>query len=96
MIDIGFCFSSLSNNELRSIVRGLNEVPFKDKENNLELLCKIAQNKNLRPIFKEYIKKKYMRQWCYLKDNIDTIMPIDYQSFFATTIDPSIIYENHV
>lgn len=44
--------------------------------------------------FKKTLKSRYKSRWCFLKDNQDSIFPIDVQFFFNTNIEPKYIY-NH-
>lgn len=93
--DISFCLENLSNNDLKSIVKRLNEVPYKSRKDNLNLLNTIAKEKNIWSVYKAFIKNKYKRQWYYLKDNMDRILPIDCQSFFSASVNPSVLYDDY-
>lgn len=42
--------------------------------------------------FKIILKKRYLKQWAFLKENHTQILEIDYQWFFKNTINPPIIY----
>lgn len=91
--DIDFCLNSLSSADLVKILKSLNEKPFKAKKDNLELLISITKEKNIWSAYKLFLKNKYSEQWQYLKSNFDKILPIDCQSFFASKMDPNILYE---
>lgn len=91
--DINFCLNSLSNTDLVKILKSLNEKPFKAKKDNLELLISITKGKNIWSAYKSFLKNKYSEQWQYLKGNFDKILPIDCQSFFASQMDPDMLYE---
>jgi hypothetical protein len=42
--------------------------------------------------FKSMLKKRYERKWLFLKQNMNEVLPIDYQYFFHHNIAPKIIY----
>ena len=42
--------------------------------------------------FKSIIKERYLKQWSFLRENLGEILEIDYQWFFGSPINPSIIY----
>lgn len=93
LCDIDFCVKSLSSSDLNKLLKMLKTKPLKTKENNLNLLLSIAREKNICPIYKLFLKSKYKDQWNYLKNNFDIILPIDFQSFFASRMDPDMLYE---
>lgn len=41
---------------------------------------------------KKCLKNRYERQWCFLRDNHERILEIDYQWFFKMPVEPEIIY----
>ena len=97
--DIGFCLNSLSANDLIKILKLLNIKPFKTKNENLKLLLSISKDKNIWSIYKLFLKNKYKEQWNYLRNNFEKILPIDCQSFFASKMNPDLLYEkrkNHM
>lgn len=91
--DIVFCLKSLSSNDLIKLLKLLNTKPLKTKEENLNHILNISKTKNIWPIYKLFLKDKYDGQWNYLKSNFENILPIDCQSFFASKMDPNILYE---
>jgi len=91
--DIKFCIQSLSNCDLIKLLKMLKEKPYKVKNDNLNLLLNIIKEKNIWPTYKLFLKNKYENQWKYLKDNFENILPIDCQSFFASRMNPDILYE---
>lgn len=97
--DISFCLNSLSGSDLLKIIKILKLKPHRTKSENLELLLNVSKEKNLWPIYKCFLKEKYKEQWNYLRDNFDKILPIDCQSFFASKMNPDLLYEkgkNHM
>lgn len=97
--DISFCLNSLSANDLTKMLKLLKIKPFKTKNENLKLLLNISKGKNIWPTYKLFLKNKYKEQWNYLKKNFEKILPIDCQSFFASKMNPDILYEkkkNHM
>lgn len=42
--------------------------------------------------FKIMLKKRYAKKWTFLKENLEEILPIDYQYFFHHNIQPQVIY----
>lgn len=93
LCDIKFCLHSLAGSDLVKLLRLLNVKPSKTKEENLSLILKTAQEKNIWPIYKLFLKQKYEDQWMYLKINFDKILPIDCQSFFSSRMNPDMLYE---
>lgn len=91
--DISFCLNSLSGNDLLKIIKILRLKPFKTRSENLELLLTFSKEKNIWPIYKYFLKDKYKEQWNYLRNNFDKILPIDCQSFFASKMNPDLLYE---
>lgn len=91
--DIDFCLKSLSSNDLIKLLKSLNIKPLKTKEENLNLILNTTKVKNIWPTYKLFLKDKYDGQWNYLKSNFENILPIDCQSFFASKMDPNILYE---
>lgn len=97
--DIGFCLNSLSGSDLLKIIKILSLKPCKTKSENLELLLTVSKEKNIWPVYKYFLKDKYKEQWNYLRNNFDKILPIDCQSFFASKMNPDLLYEkrkNHM
>jgi len=62
-----------------------------DKEESNKIIKKFKK-KEINLIFKEALKKRYIKKWSFLVDNKETILPIDYQFFFQNNILPEIIY----
>jgi hypothetical protein len=48
--------------------------------------------KEINRLFKISVKKKYGRNWAYLCQIFDDVMPIDVQAFFKTSADPYWMY----
>lgn len=97
--DIDFCLNSLSSSDLSKIIKLLKLKPCKTKNENLELLLSVTKEKNIWSTYKHFLKEKYKEQWNYLRNNFDKILPIDCQSFFASKMNPDLLYEkekNHM
>lgn len=91
--DIDFCLRSLSSGDLIKLLKLLNIKPLRTKEENLDLILSITKEKNIWSTYKLFLKGKYNGQWNYLKSNFEKILPIDCQSFFASRMDPNMLYE---
>lgn len=97
--DISFCLKSLSGSDLSKILKLLKIKPLKTKNENLEVLLHVSKDKNIWPVYKQFLREKYKGQWNYLKDNFEKILPIDCQSFFSSKMNPDLLYErkkNHM
>lgn len=92
--DINFCMDNLSSNDLIKILKILKTPYSKSRNENINLLLSIPNKNNLVKTYKNFLKLKYENQWKYLKEISDKILPIDYQSFFSTKMDPDILYEH--
>lgn len=55
------------------------------------ILCDFTGDR-INELFKEVLKNRYNKRWCFIKDNQNEILPIDYQFFFNSNIPPSLIY----
>jgi hypothetical protein len=91
--DISFCLNSLSSSDLTKILKLLKVKPSKTKNENLELLLNISRERNIWSEYKYFLKDKYKEQWNYLRNNFEKILPIDCQSFFASKMNPDLLYE---
>lgn len=90
--DIEFCLKNLSSADMSKMLTILGEKNYNTKEDKLSFLLKYSGNKSMRDAYRTMLKEKYSSKWSFLKNNFDNILPIDIQNFFATEIDPSIIY----
>jgi hypothetical protein len=52
----------------------------------------IYSKNEINSVFKQMLKKRYLKKWTFLKNNLEDILPIDYQYFFYHNIQPSVIY----
>lgn len=91
--DIDFCLRSLSGADLIKLLKLLDIKPLRTKEENLDHILGIAKERNIWSTYKLFLKGKYNEQWNYLKNNFEKILPIDCQSFFASRMDPNMLYE---
>ena len=65
---------------------------FKNVELNVAEIAKQFSATEINESFKTMLKKRYEKRWQFLKQNMDEILPIDYQFFFHHNIEPKIIY----
>lgn len=91
--DIDFCLRSLSGADLIKLLKLLDIKPLRTKEENLDHILGIAKERKIWSTYKLFLKGKYNEQWNYLKNNFEKILPIDCQSFFASRMDPDMLYE---
>lgn len=92
--DINFCINSLSSSDLIKLIKILGFKPASTKEANIRLICGIIKEKNIVHTYKRFLKSKYCEQWDYLKNNFESILPIDCQCFFSSKMSPAVLYEN--
>lgn len=65
---------------------------FKGVENTVAEIAKQFTATEINESFKTMLKKRYEKRWQFLKQNMDEILPIDYQYFFHHNIEPKVIY----
>ena len=65
---------------------------FKGVDNTIAELTKLFTAAEINESFKMMLKKRYEKRWQFLKQNMDEILPIDYQYFFHHNILPKVIY----
>lgn len=90
--DIKFCLSSLSSIDMSYILRLLNEKDFKTRAEKLTRLLQISDTQSIWTQYRELLKHKYADQWWFVTQHFDQILPIDIQSFFASKMDPCLLY----
>lgn len=59
---------------------------------NMDLILKNYSSKEINKRFKAMLKRRYFKKWEFLTQNMDQILPVDYQYFYHHNISPSIIY----
>lgn len=86
------CAESLSSSELLHMLKVLNSkiIP-STKDERIEQLCTYSDNIFL-PTYKKFLKGKYISKWNFLVQHFSEILPIDIQSFFSSSLDPSLAY----
>lgn len=57
-------------------------------------ILKNNTNENINKLFKECLKKRYRKRWNFLKENQNEILPLNYQFFFSTNLNPKIVYDS--
>ncbi|MCX7922240.1 MAG: sce7726 family protein [Clostridia bacterium] len=83
---------NLSSEDLRAV---LCELGYKNLASNRSDREKIIENigaRKINELFKLAVKIRFSKQWQFLCDNFDKIMPIDIQSFFHAPMSPDSIY----
>ena len=91
--DINFCIDNLSSNDLIKLLKLLKMPYLKSRNENINLLSNMSNKNKLVKTYKDFLKSRYENQGEYLKNISDKVLPIDYQSFFSTKMDPNILYE---
>lgn len=92
-IDANAQLSTLTTKELDRIIKteGFKEIP-SDRKIKESLLVEKVSSQKINHHFKETIKKRFFRRWNFVCANIDSIEPIDLQSFYNSTADPYWVY----
>ncbi|MTI47969.1 MAG: sce7726 family protein [Firmicutes bacterium] len=85
--------NSLSSKDIEFILKELafKKIPSTRSEREEALLSSFGE-KTINKMFKKAIQNKYKNQWRFIKDNFNSILPIDMQSFFHQNISPQLIY----
>jgi len=65
---------------------------FKGIPADFNCIQEIYSKEEINAVFKQMLKKRYLKKWNFLKSNLNDILPIDYQYFFHHNVNPSIIY----
>src|SRR5690606_15663757 len=50
-------------------------------------------SEKVNKLLKEVLKQRYLTRWNFVRDNWESILPIDLQFFFNTNIPPQLIYQ---
>lgn len=84
---------NLTSEEIRKILRYLkvNDIP-KNRQERVNILLKKCNERKINSMFKHAIKERYSKQWEFICQNFNDILPIDIQSFFHSPIDPKLLY----
>lgn len=73
----------------KSRIADFYDMPKKTEDE--ELIMKLGSEK-INKAFKSMLRKRYEKQWMFLKDNAKDIYCIDYQFFFKTCVNPKDVY----
>jgi hypothetical protein len=92
-IEPKFQLENLSVDEINSILNNhkIKKIP-SSKEDRIQLLLNRYSARTINKDFKLTLKNLYKSNWNFVRENYNNILPIDIQSFFSNTIDPSLIY----
>lgn len=63
------------------------------KKDLIELTKQTYDDEFINRVFKQILKKRFEKQWDFLKQNYENIYEIDYQWFYKNQIEPSRIYK---
>lgn len=91
--DVNFCLSNLSSRDLSDFLRMAKMNSAGSKSEKLAAILQYSNNHNIWPIYRQLLKAKYKPSWLFIKDHFSEILPIDIQSFFASTMSPVLLYE---
>ncbi len=70
---------------------GVKKLP-KYKDDRERMVRSLFSKEEFKDVFKTAMKNKNKNRWNYVKNNIDTILPIDIQNFFTYMPKPEIMY----
>lgn len=63
------------------------------KKDLIEIAKQRYDDESINRVFKQILKKRFEKQWMFLKQNYKNIYEIDYQWFYKNQIEPSRIYK---
>ena len=58
-----------------------------------DIILQEFDNKMINLHLKETLKERYLTRWNFIRNNWESILPIDLQFFFNCNIDPKLIYQ---
>lgn len=73
-------------------ILSVNELLRFFKTSNISEILKFFGKNEINIMFKLILKEKYKKNWDFLSNNINNILPLDYQFFYRKNINPEIIY----
>ncbi|MDN4617685.1 sce7726 family protein [Paenibacillus sp. PsM32] len=92
-IDASFQLSTLTAKELDKILKEENlNIDSLDRQSKQELISLSLSSAKINHHFKEKIKARFQKRWDFVCSHIDSIEPIDIQSFFKSNADPYWVY----
>lgn len=65
---------------------------FHSKKEKIDFILRNYTDEEINKMFKLNFKKKYSKNWQFLKNNYSEIFEIDYQWFFKNNISPELLY----
>ena len=89
LLDSRAILACLSTKDLRSVFGKAHE---EARSELIERAVASKPQKEISQIFRKLMKLKYSPNWSFLKENMDSILEIDYQWFYRTMVPPGIIY----
>ncbi|MCM1157987.1 MAG: sce7726 family protein [Bacteroidales bacterium] len=66
---------------------------FFNKKDLIEITRQLYDEAFINRVFKQILKKRFEKQWTFLKQNYKDIYEIDYQWFYKNQVEPSRIYK---
>ncbi|MDA1783424.1 sce7726 family protein [Bacillus cereus] len=85
--------STLTNKELDWIIKASKiDNIVSNKKVKEEIIVDKVNYKKINTLYKKVLKKRYNKNWGYLCNHFEKIMPVDIQSFFSTQADPYWVY----
>ncbi|MDH4424674.1 hypothetical protein QEZ44_25730 [Bacillus cereus] len=85
--------STLTNKELDWIIKASKiDNIVSNKKVKEEIIVEKVNYKKINTLYKKVLKKRYNKNWGYLCNHFEKIMPVDIQSFFSTQADPYWVY----
>lgn len=91
--DIDLCLRNLSSQDLSVLLKISGNQDKQDKQSKINFIIQNMTNTKKELLYKKVLKTKYYDNWMFIVDNFAEILPIDVQSFFSSTMNPSILYK---
>jgi len=90
--DFSICLKNLSSNDMSYLLRLFESDDYRTRAEKLNKLIEISKDEKIWQHYRLLLKHKYEKQWQFLLEHFEEILPIDIQTFFSSNIDPSIFY----
>lgn len=91
--DIDLCLRNLSSQDLSLLLKLSGNQDKHDKQSKIDYIIQNMANTKKEFLYKKVLKTKYYSNWLFIVNNFTEILPIDVQSFFSSTMSPSILYK---
>lgn len=91
--DIDLCLRNLSSQDLSLLLKISGNHNKQDKQSKINYIIQNMANAKKELLYKKVLKSKYNNNWMFIVNNFTDILPIDVQSFFSSTMSPSILYK---